>query len=343
MRVTLKQISKEMGVSVTTVCKALNNKPKVSEQMRKKIIAKAKELDYKPNKLAQGLARNRRLIGLIIPYYPRTFMRYVVSGIEEIVHDLEDSNIQSIIKQPKNPQEARDAAKKLIAAKVDGIILLANEDLPGLSEAFRDTDARGIPVVGIVSEPLDKTPLVGMVRSNGLVLGRMAAQLLSLCVDKSKQLAVFLPDDVAVIHMECHESFVRESIEQGMSSPLLYRTYFQGEKNSYNVTREALSDNKHIGGIYVASNNSVGVCKCLEDMGRTDIAVIGHDLYPELAACLKRGSLFATLFQNQSLQVKEALKHIVKYITGSNKPFGNIHFRPEVVMISNLECYEGLY
>ena len=343
MRVTLKEISEEMGVSVTTVYKALNNKPKVSEELRRKIVAKAKELDYKPNKLAQGLARNRRKIGLIIPKYPDEFMRYVVSGVEGIVHDLSESNIQSIVRQPKNAQESHLAAKQLIESNVDGIIILANENVPGLVEVFAETERVDIPVAGIVSEPLDGTPLVGMVRSNGLILGRMAAQFLSLCVDKSKQLAVFLPDNVAVIHRECYQSFVHETMEQGMSSAVLYQTSFHGDRLAYKVTQEAINNNKKIGGIYVASNNAVGVCKCLEDMGRTDIAVIGHDLHPELAACIERGSLLATLFQNQSRQVRDALRNLVKFITGTGKPFGNIYLRPELVMLSNLESYKGMY
>ena len=188
-------------------------------------------------------------------------MRYVVSGVEEIISDLDESNIQSIVKQPMNEKEAYIASKELIATRVDGIIMLSNDDVHGLKKVLDETNTHDIPIAGIVSEPMDGTPLVGIVRSNGFVLGRMAAQFLSLCVDKSKQLAVFLPDNVAVIHRECYESFVQESMTQGMMSAALYKTSFRGDKISYKVTQEALENNKQIGGIYVASNNAVGVCK----------------------------------------------------------------------------------
>jgi ABC-type sugar transport system substrate-binding protein len=171
----------------------------------------------------------------------------------------------------------------------------------------------------------------------------MAAQILSLSIDKKKQLAIFLPDENAVQHTECYESFIRACITHGISSTVLCRASLKDKIITYEATEQIINNNKNIGGIYVASNNAVGVCKCLEDMGRTDIAVLGHDLYPELAECITRGSLLATLFQNQSLQVKRAVEKMIEYITNEKKPFGTVFLRPELVMKSNLDCYTDQY
>ncbi len=342
-RATIKDISQEIGVSVTTVYKALNNKPKVSESMRKRILAKAEELNYRPNPLAQGLARNVKTVGILIPHDPVNFVRYVESGAEKTIQELNYHNIHGIIRKPKDPEETHEMAMELIRKKVDGFIILPNESVPGVKRALEETGAEDMPVITIVSETEDGTPALGMARSNGYILGRMAAQYLNMCVDKSKQVAIFLPNENAVIHKECYESFLNESILQGRSSAVLYKTKLTGDAINYEITQEVITNNKNLGGIYVASNNALGVCKYLEDNDRMDVKVVGHDLYPELAECIRHGSLIATLFQNQALQSSVAVKNMVKYLTSGKRPVEIEYLRPELVMLSNLECYEGLY
>jgi LacI family transcriptional regulator len=152
MKATIKDISQDLGVSVNTVYKALNDKPKVSEETRKKVIDKAKELNYKPNKLAQGLARSVKRIGLILPKYPESFTRYIVKGIEEIENDLYDYNIHSIINQTSTNQETMEVSNELIEKNVDGIIILFSEMSLGIKSLLDEKSKCDLPVVGIVSE-----------------------------------------------------------------------------------------------------------------------------------------------------------------------------------------------
>ncbi len=341
-RVTIKDISEAAGVSVTTVYKALNDKPKVSEETRRAILDIAKKMDYRPNKLAQSLARNSKTIGFISPAYPENFTRYVFDGVESSIKDLLDYNFHVTIKAPRSQQETIKAAGELIADKVNGIIILSNQVVPGFNNLLVEKGV-DIPIAAIVSAPTDGTPLIGMVRSDGFVLGRLAAQFLSLCIDKSKQVAIFLPEEDATIHRECYKSFVDSSTVFGLKMPKRFTSSFEGVEANKQITRRVIEENENIAGIYVASNNSVGMCKCLEDMGRTDIKVIGHDLHPELAGCMERGSLHATLFQNQYLQARNAVDLMFRHLTESRKPFGERFLRPELVMLSNLSCYKNMY
>ncbi|UCC53466.1 MAG: LacI family DNA-binding transcriptional regulator, partial [Anaerolineaceae bacterium] len=69
MSVTIKDISKRLGISVSTVSKALNGYPDVSDDTRQRILEMARELDYHPNLAAQSLRRRRtNKIGLLITY-----------------------------------------------------------------------------------------------------------------------------------------------------------------------------------------------------------------------------------------------------------------------------------
>lgn len=341
-RITIKDIAVAIGVSVTTVYKALNGKPKVSEEIRQRIIAKAEELHYKPNKLAQGLARNKKTIGFLIPKYPDEFMRYVLEGIRDSMSDLMDYNIDGVIKIVANNSEHKKACKELIAVNVDGIIMVPNKIGLGLNIGKNRSTRTSIPVACIVSEPMDGTPCICVIRSDGRVLGRMAAQYMSLSIQKGKPVIIMVPDKETKIHIECVESFSKEVRERGLRMAGDFEIAFEPELAAQQI-RSVIESIPGLSGIYVASCFASTVCKCIEDINRTDIQVVGHDLYPELAECLKRGSLQATLFQNQSKQVHDAISYMVKYLTESSDSFVLNYFRPELVMSSNLDCYKGIY
>jgi LacI family transcriptional regulator len=340
-RTTIKDISKEIGVSVTTVYKALNNKPKISEGMRRRINDKALEMNYTPNKLAQGLARSVFNLGLIIPRVPTEFFTYVKAGLDESVKELLDYNIHCIVKEIITEQEAREAVKSFLKAEVAGIILEPNEAICGMYKNLDDPSELKVPVVSFVTEPIDGTPIIGVLRSDGYVLGRTAAQLLNNCVGKGK-VAVFWPEDQTLIHKECGDGFIEECRKREMDFVSCFEIT-NHQEIAYKRTEEILEKTPGLKGIYVASYNAVGVCKKLEELGRTDIKVIGQDLYPELVKCIERGSLEATLFQNQYNLAKEAVSAMVTYLTEKKEPIGTRYHRPEVIMRSNLECYIGMY
>src|SRR5712692_7293461 len=68
---SLKQIATDLGLSLTTVSRALNGYPEVSEQTRKLVVAAAEACGYRPNPMARSLATGRmNAIGIIYPLNP---------------------------------------------------------------------------------------------------------------------------------------------------------------------------------------------------------------------------------------------------------------------------------
>jgi len=79
---TLKEIAETLGISITTVSKALKNYPDVSEKTRNAVIALAEELQYTPNSFAVNLrTKESKTIGLIIPEVVHHFFSGIVNGI----------------------------------------------------------------------------------------------------------------------------------------------------------------------------------------------------------------------------------------------------------------------
>ncbi len=87
--ITLKQLAKELNVSVSTVSKALNNSDEISSETIIKVQKLAKELNYKRNKIALSLKSNKTLtLGVILPDILNRFYAKVLYGIQIAAEEL---------------------------------------------------------------------------------------------------------------------------------------------------------------------------------------------------------------------------------------------------------------
>ena len=84
-KITLKQLATELGVSVSTVSKSLNNSTEISQETRERIQAFAKFYNYRPNNIALSLKNKKtKTIGVIIPEVVHHFFAMVVRGVEQV-------------------------------------------------------------------------------------------------------------------------------------------------------------------------------------------------------------------------------------------------------------------
>lgn len=147
-KATLKQIAIDLGVSVSTVSKALSDSPEISVATREKIKEFAKLRNYKPNSMAQNLKRQRtNTIGVIIPNILNPFFAKVFSGIEKYAND-KGYNVITYISNESIKKE-KEAMYMLSNGTVDGFILSIAEQTQIQNEMshFKETIKDGIPIV----------------------------------------------------------------------------------------------------------------------------------------------------------------------------------------------------
>src|SRR5580704_16188006 len=97
MRVTIKKIAQELGISHSTVSRVLNDKQSnlVSEATRERITAAAMRLGYRPSRIAQALqGRSTQLIGVFVPDTDDQFFQAVIKGLR---HTLEESGYELMV------------------------------------------------------------------------------------------------------------------------------------------------------------------------------------------------------------------------------------------------------
>ena len=147
-KATLKQIAKELNVSVSTVSKALNDSPEISEQTKTRIKEYAKLKNYKPNVIGLNLKnRKTKTIGVIIPNILNSFFAKVFSGIEKVA-DEKGYNVIMCISNESLEKEAH-TLEMLSNGTIDGFILSVSEEAQKLHEYnhFKDIINEGVPIV----------------------------------------------------------------------------------------------------------------------------------------------------------------------------------------------------
>lgn len=147
-KATLKQIAKELNVSVSTVSKALNDSPEISEQTKIKIKEYAKLKNYKPNVIGLNLKnRKTKTIGVIIPNILNSFFAKVFSGIEKVA-DKKGYNVITCISNESLVKEI-NTLDMLSNGTIDGFILSISREAQELQayNHLNDIINEGTPIV----------------------------------------------------------------------------------------------------------------------------------------------------------------------------------------------------
>ena len=126
-KITIKDIARELGVSTSTVSKALKDSHEISEETRKRIKAFADFYHYKPNSLALKL-RNKKtmVIGVIIPEIVHHFFSRVISGIDRIANE-HGYNVMICLSNESFEKE-RLNINMLADGSVDGLLISISKE-----------------------------------------------------------------------------------------------------------------------------------------------------------------------------------------------------------------------
>ena len=119
--VTIHDLARELNISASTVSRALNDSPRISQTMRDKIKNLAIEKGYRHNSVASNLrTKKTNTIGIIVPLINRNFFSSFISGVEDIAFN---SGYNVIISQSNDfLEKEKKIAQSLFNNQVDGLI-----------------------------------------------------------------------------------------------------------------------------------------------------------------------------------------------------------------------------
>src|SRR4051812_49357395 len=143
--VTIKDIAKELGVSASTVSRALKGSFEINWKTRQRVQECAEKMHYRPDPIALSLKENRsKSIGVIVPEIANHFFSQAINGIDEMAYK---SGYHVVIFQSHESYEREVAnTQHLVSRRVDGLLVSLSNETNDIGH-FRQLQEKGMPIV----------------------------------------------------------------------------------------------------------------------------------------------------------------------------------------------------
>lgn len=311
---TLKYIAKELGVSVSTVSRALNGKTVVKEATRQRVLEAAKKYNYMPNEVARSLQKSAtETIAVVLPDVSETFFGTIVKEIERVV-----ARAGYMIILADTHEKAAKEQKyldMLFKRRIDALVL-ATVDLSG--DSVRTFIDRGVPVVFIDNVPeLDAIDAITVDNSKA---SRMAVEYLCSC--GHTDIATIIGSNEETTGTERLSGYKRAISENKIPfncSLVAYGDYKQ--ESGYNAMVSLLDKRQEnpFTAVYVTSEKmTYGAMRAIRDRGLCvpdDISVVGFDIHNHTD---DRRQKITTIVQPEELIGQRVGEILLKRLSGDN-------------------------
>lgn len=143
--VTIKDIAKALGLSTSTVSRALRDSYEISPETKKAVLEYAQSINYRPNPIALSLKEKRsRSIGIIVCEIANSFFSQIINGIESIAYD---RGYNVIIAQSHESYDREVINVQYLASRsIDGLLVSVSSETKDL-EHLKNLHERGFPIV----------------------------------------------------------------------------------------------------------------------------------------------------------------------------------------------------
>ncbi len=346
---TIKDIAADLGVSSTTVHKALYNKKGISDETRQKILNYADENNFRLNKAASALKRRpiKLAAALIEPVKSRRFFYAdVLTGVEAALTDLVPFNVELVKYYSNlNYNQQIEVLERILIEQGDSIdgLLIAPSHESKLREVIKRFIDKGIHVVTVNSDTTADSR-DACVTSDTLMSGRLAGELMcDLGIEPGKQVLLIGGDRDMYNHQRTARGFL-SYMNEARPDVDIYEIY--DGQNLDALERklgELLTSLPNIAGIYCnTSVNTLIMCKTVKEMNLSSkLFVIGSDIFSELIPYFEDRTLTAAIYQNPRKQGYKALQSLFELITGEAEVPGRFEISTGIALRSNAGSFLG--
>ncbi len=278
--ITLKDVAKKAGVSLSAASRALNGRQDVSEETRKRISETARELGYVPNRFAASLKfQKTHTIGVIIEDNANPFWAEVLKGVES---QAQEKGYQIILANTSRSYEREvRAIQTLIQRRVDGLLIAPNQEKYDDLFMIRDL---GVPFVIIGRHIKAFEPMgIPMVYSDEIDGGYRATR--HLIERGCKKIAFVGAQSYNTASIERSEGYKTALKEAGIEiDDRLIKTGGIEIDGGYKSVMELIRDGMQFDGIFAYNDlMAFGVIKALKDNKikiPQEVKIIGYDDIP---------------------------------------------------------------
>ena len=343
--VKLKDIAANLGLSIGTVQRALNNKGGYSAATQKRVIEEARRLDYQVNTAASSLRRNPMTIAAVLPRAEREnryFFRFVWKGIEKALDDLSFYNVtlERYYAEPGSTVALSIFSDILDSEDVKGVVTYTTGTREE-EDAIRRFMERGIPVYVINASALEKES-AGIMEEHTPGIGKVAADMMEVsCKDSSGQVLILGGPRKSLKHRERVDEFTSEMYSR---CPGIMMTEMHLYDDLDTLARQLddmlVSKGRLIGIFAVSSRETLRMCEAVGKAGLSGkLVTVGVDVFPELLPYFQDGTLTASVYQYPAQRVYVGMKNLVDAIDSASLERRKMTFPIGTVFRSNALSY----
>jgi DNA-binding LacI/PurR family transcriptional regulator len=315
MAATIKDIARKLNISVSTVSYALNNGPRtVPDDVKKRVLQAAQDLQYRPNRVARNLVTRRSYTIGIVPSEASSdivLSPYLQNSLNGIVNTAEAHHYDVLFFTRYDQQQTREMANVLLDGRADGLIFLAPPNHAPVLDLVVDY---GIPHVVIAGESRADSAHFGADNVSGV---RAALRhLFEIGHRRIGHLYGRLHMEDGMVRKEAYRAFLAE---QGL--PVNDDWMAPGEftmNGGYSGMKQILSKPETPTAVFCANDEiAVGAIHAASELGLAvprDMSIVGFDNAPLSAAFLPA---ITTIRQPVQELASEATQALIRLIDGS--------------------------
>jgi len=334
-RITIYDVAEKTGYSIATVNRALSNKSRISEDTRQYIVDTARAMGYKPSQAAAGISRAHIRIGVVIHRPIHAFIDEIQAGIESGFRQIADFNVSGdiYVSDSADARDMLDQVREMVGSGVSAVLIMPPASDAGFEELITEIKEKSVATATVVS---DLPGAVFSVRSNGIVAGNMAAEMLNMIAPGRKVAAVTANRDKTV-HRDTLTGFYQFAEAAGMDVAGVFE-HHDDPQIAYRLVDRILEAHPDIGGVYLGSANSATFCARVVELSIAgSLKIVASDVFAELTQYLKQDVIQATIFQNPFNQGRLAVRYLYEYLAQRRRFDQDFLLMPQLVVKSNID------
>jgi LacI family transcriptional regulator len=269
----MRRIAEELGVSVTTISKVLNDHADIGPATRARVLAKVEELGYRPNAVARSLTlRRTHTLGVVIPDLMHSFFVEIVAGIEAVVSERGYGLL--LCSSGEDARKERRELEMLRSRQVDGIVVASAD--AGNNDLLENLVSLGAAVVMIDRDDHPQLRCHRVLTDDDLV-GRLATEHL---IGIGRRAIAHLAGP-PFIHAQRRTEGYRSAL-RAAGIPVRNEWVAEAgflEAGGYTAMTRLLAAHPEIDAVFAANDpTAIGAMKAIWETGRRvpeDIAVVG--------------------------------------------------------------------
>lgn len=341
-KIKLKDIADNLGLSIGTVQRALNNKGGYSQRTQKLVLEEARNLGYITNPAASALRRNPLKIAIVLPPKSgskRYYFPDIWKGILKAEEDLAIYNISLIKYETENGKE--ELEHLLDSEEVLGGLITRTFVEPEYGELMSRFKEKQIPVFSVDGSSKENIASCNFAISS-MNLGCLSADIFhSIFGEKEGTIILLSGNKRQERQMTRASAFCTAMSELCPNINVIEIHMFQDDEKSRALLMQTLSDIRNIVGIYaVTAVETLTMCDTLRAMNLSrKITAIGTDVFLNIIPYFNDGTLTASIYQYPVQRGYLALKLLVSSILNPAEPVAEQVIPISAVFRSTAEGY----